>query len=988
MKSSFRQTPLVWWVFVFGLLLTAAGVYFAKTWVDDDARQSFNTAANEITSKIRERITDQESMLLSSAAFFSASSNKVTREQWRLFVNGQAIEQRYPGIQGLGFSLWIPRAELSNHVAAIRAEGFPEYQVHPDGDRECYTSIIYLEPFAGRNLRAFSFDMYSEPVRRTAMDLSIVKNRPTLSGKVVLVQETDQDVQAGTLMYVPVYRHGCPLNTVAQRRAALYGWVYSPYRMTDLLHGMLGDWLLQKDKLDLQIFDGDSDARSGQLFDYHPPQARPDSAVVSLSRQNTVEFNGRKWVLRFSKFREAGWLAEYWLVWIILLCGMVINLLLAGLVWSLQNTRNQAEELAHEMTVELRESRERLSEVIRGANVGTWEWNVKTGACTINQRWAEMVGYTLDELMPVDIQTWLKIAHPEDLKHSELALQQHWAGRADFYEAECRMRHKDGSWVWVLDRGKVGECDADGKPLRMCGTHTDITIRKLAEQKLLETNRQLAEATVQAEQASQSKSEFLANMSHEIRTPLNGALGMISLLLETPLNPEQRRFAGIARDSSQALLRLLNDILDLSKIEAGRLDLESLDFDLHDLLDEFSSMLALRAQEKGLNLICSAAPAVPARLRGDASRLRQILLNLTGNALKFTRQGEVVVRAELVSQDAGEVRLRFTVRDTGIGIPAEKQQLLFQKLTQVDASTARQYGGTGLGLAISKRLAELMGGEVGFSSQAGRGSEFWFTVRMQRTPATASSSTPDVWRGARILVVDGNATQRQVLCEILGSWGLRPELAEDGAKALRAIYQASESSDRFRLILTDLNLAGIDGAMLIRAVQADHALGEIRFVLMLPLGGTYATDSGSIAQLTKPIRRAELLACLCALQGPAAADDRSTPQPVFDRHGLLERLMHDEASFRYLLGEILQHLPQELSALAAGLAARDNAGVQRKVLGIKGVAINTGSARLRVITTEMDTLLQSGDLAAVQALRPELEMRVAELQEEIRKALA
>ena len=351
---------------------------------------------------------------------------------------------------------------------------------------------------------------------------------------------------------------------------------------------------------------------------------------------------------------------------------------------------------------------------------------------------------------------------------------------------------------------------------------------------------------------------------------------MIGLLLDTALDEEQRRFAEIVHASGETLLTLINDILDFSKIEAGKLSLEALDFDLSALLEDFADVLALRAHAKGIEFICAAAPEVPAYLRGDPGRLRQVLLNLAGTALKFTKQGEVSVRASLVSATEAAVTVRFAIRDTGIGIPAAKQALLFQKFMQVDASTTRQYGGTGLGLAISKQLAELMGGEIGVTSVAGQGSEFWFTACFAR-PETARPETlsPVDLQGALILVVDDNATSREVLTTQLRTWGVRVATAPDGPSALQLLAQAVTDGDPFQTAILDMQMPGMDGATLGRAIKADATLQGIRLILLSSLGqpgeNQSLVDSGFAVCLTKPVRKAELLRSLSQPAGGSAA---------------------------------------------------------------------------------------------------------------------
>jgi two-component system, sensor histidine kinase and response regulator len=403
---------------------------------------------------------------------------------------------------------------------------------------------------------------------------------------------------------------------------------------------------------------------------------------------------------------------------------------------------------------------------------------------------------------------------------------------------------------------------------------------------LAKKSEQLESARSAAEAASRAKSDFLANMSHELRTPLNGVMGMTHLLLGSDLSRPQRRYARMAASSAEMLLRLINDILDFSKIEAGKLELEAIDLDVCYAVESVVELIAPQARKKGLEIACFVHPDIPARLIGDPGRLRQILANLTSNAVKFTQHGEVVVQAQLLEQTEQAVTVRFTVADTGIGIPPDRIDRLFQSFSQIDSSTTRKYGGTGLGLAISKRLCELMGGQVGVDSQPGKGSTFWCTLVLAKPPG-GSPERPRVsteLRGTRILVVEDNATHRQILQQQLATWGFDCQTAPDGPGALGLLRAAVGSGTPFRLAILNIQMPGMSGEELAQAIKASPELANTLLVALSYLGDTIDVPQlrsrGFAECVTKPVQQSQLLdAVLRALAGSevlSAAKGRDT----------------------------------------------------------------------------------------------------------------
>lgn len=701
--SMLSRTPAIAWLtLLITLTLTALAWHLVNKGVEATAQADFINYVDRTHEAVQKRMLAYELVLRGGIALFNASDS-VTRQDWHAYVGSLKIDKNFPGIQGIGFSQRIAPSELERHIQAIRAEGFPDFTVKPGGQRDEYTSIVYLEPFDARNQRAFGFDMFSEPTRHAAMVQARDTGSPATSGKVILKQETSTDVQSGFLMYLPLYAKGAALDSVAQRKQALIGYVYSPFRMKDLMRGILGQEGRDAE-IDLEIYDGDEVSDGTLMYDADGViHGRNADKLRLFSNVGEIDIQGHGWTLVITSTPAFEARIDRAKPTIVALAGIVISFLFFAVVWSLATHRSRALALAGQMTDAFRRSEERFELAISGANDGLWYWDLQTHTVYFSPRWKAMLGYAEAEVGDT-MEEWNKRIHPDDLGRVEEEVKAYLDGDKAHYQSEYRVRHKEGHFVWILDRG-IAQRDDSGKPYRMVGIYTDISQQKKMDR---------------------LKSEFVSTVSHELRTPLTsirGSLGLVAGGVAGELPAQVKGLVDIAYSNTGRLLTLINDILDIEKIESGKLNFDLKPQALMPLVEQVIAANGGYAERHHVTFtLVEGLPGVMVNVDGE--RLMQVMSNLLSNAAKFSHPGgKVEITVSLENQ-----RVRVAVTDHGVGVPENFYGIIFDKFTQADSSDTRNKGGTGLGLNITKSIVEMMQGEMGFDSKLGVGTTFYFTL--------------------------------------------------------------------------------------------------------------------------------------------------------------------------------------------------------------------------------------------------------------------
>jgi PAS domain S-box-containing protein len=895
-----------------GLALTLVAVMVAHKVESRSRNTMFIRLAVAHAAMFEETVNEVRGQLAGIARFFEGST-EVTRKEFQHYAEPLG---RNESVQAFG---WIPRVPEQRRRAlesVAWSDGLKGYKfkegdplrssdiVHP---RASYLPVYFVEPLAG-NESILGYDLATDLARKGELDFAEATGMVTAGDPMMLPHQPDETY--GIFIFHPVFDEVQPNTGSAVsggKTRALRGFVFAVWQPRLSIREALMRTGQYESVLSVELFDllpggkpvwlaTSSHDQETFLSDRQTLRTTMDADLHSV---NPIFVFGRTYLVAVypgSQFLStypvrAGWIAG--------VAGVILTILLTVLVGYLSTHRAVLEDQVLARTAALQDSEVKYRNVVERANDGIVI--IRDGTLVlVNSTIARIVGYTVQEMQGTPFLDYL---HPSEREAGIDRYRRRLNGEEVQAIYETSLLHKNGSTIPAELNAGLTQDEWGIADLVMV---RDITERKKAEAERARLVQDIEIARKRAEDATHAKSEFLANMSHEIRTPMNGVIGMTGLLLDTSLTAEQRQYAEVVRSSAENLLFIINDILDFSKIEARKLELETVGFDLRMLVEDTAEMLAVKAYERGLELAYNIDADVPTELSGDPGRLRQILVNLGGNAIKFTKQGEVTIRVQLEEMKADSSTLRFLITDTGIGIPKEKQSILFTPFTQADGSTTRQFGGTGLGLAISRQLAELMGGQIGVESAPGNGSTFWFTAVLarQENGIRTEGLTGGNLEGVKILSVDDNETNRLLVSTLLKGWGCRHGEASCGDAALAALHAAAAVGDPYRVALLDMVMPIMDGAELLRRIRMEPALKHTIVILMTSLGqrddGDMLRRLGFAGILTKPLRRMQLNQMLKRLLASAPSEADVTRPPI---DLTSERVPPERSHLRVLVAE-------------------------------------------------------------------------------------
>jgi PAS domain S-box-containing protein len=849
-------------------LATAVGATLYATTsntVEDEAQLRFDNMNRATQYSISARVKAYSDVVRGLVALFQTSDH-VSRLQFRQYVTTLNIGKHYPAIEAINFAPDVPQEERDAFVAAVRADssltpgGYPKFDIKPPGKREHYSPLTYLEPM-GMLMEKFGVDITANQAIDRAMQLSRDTGEISASGQPVVVKQPVPHIGLG--MRLPVYKRGMPVNDVGSRRANFLGSVGIGFSVSKLIQGAIDEMADRQVHMILYSdASTDPDKRSlviekedrllyndnGSIDKPAALPGDPDDYFVSVL---PIDFNGSLWKAQFYARKDAMIVGfDRWIPPLALVTGFAGTLLMYGYFFTMYSQRRNA--LAQ---------RRLLDSVLDNVEAHVYMKDQERRYVYVNAKMAEVIGLPVEEIIGRhDVEVMHKRDADEAWLEDRVVLAD---GQKRSGEASYTDRHGVVHHLWTVKAPVRLDKDVSV----VIALSTDVTELHMLKE--------------QARAANQAKSDFLSNMSHEIRTPMNSVIGMAHLALKGATNPKQKDYLQKIYHSGQHLLGIINDILDFSKIEAGKLDLEVLDFALESLLTNISSQLGDAASRKGLELVFEIWPGLSHQLRGDPLRLEQVLLNFTSNAIKFSENNKIYIRARPVEDRDNYTVVRFEVQDAGIGMTPAQVSNLFQSFHQGDTSTTRKYGGTGLGLVISKQLAELMGGTVGVESEPGQGSTFWFTAKLQKgthlLQATDSNALqPDILapiHGASILLVEDNIFSQQVGQELLEDAGATVVVANNGKEAIDLLLK-----EHFDCVLMDVQMPVMDGYEATRLIRAHPKLSGTLIIAMTANAGredqARCLAAGMDEFVTKPIAPNLLFSVLSKWMSQRAAEGR------------------------------------------------------------------------------------------------------------------
>ncbi|TNE70154.1 response regulator [bacterium] len=940
--DTFHNPFTAWLILFISTCLTFIGWRISTNYYEELGKSRFEFKSNEIVNNIKERMIEYEQVLRGGVALINTKED-ITRKDWNVYVSSLQVEKYWPGIQGIGYSVQVTPSALNEHQQTLRSTGFPDYSIYPNGDRDYYTSIIYLEPFDWRNKRAFGYDMWSNETRKIAMERARDTGEAATSGIITLVQETEIDVQKGFLMYLPVYEHNKPLTTVEERKSAFKGWVYSPFRANDLMNGILTS---SENYYHFEIYDGSKYSEQSLLFDSDFGKSHiPIDDSDDLSTAIPILMQGQPWLVLVNAENEN--ISDAILPKLVAIGGIIIDLLLFYVILALAGLNARARALAENMTEKVHKDESLLRTVIDNVPLHIIVKNRENEVTLVNRVASQLL---FDERTK---EFYSLVISEQDgkLKYFNKDLDDRAIQGEVITHKEIVSEYLTGEKL-IFDISKFPLLDAKGEVESLLTIAEDITDKKIADEilknehirlkafiehnpaavamfdthmnylavseawKILyhtdsdelvgkhhyeinpniperwkeqhqsalkgevisveedeyipmgETNRifldrkirpwyygaheiggilvlsqnvtdrvlqreELKNAKKMAETANSAKSEFLANMSHEIRTPLNSVIGFTDLMKSTELDETQNVYIENINSSAKILLNLINDILDFSKIEAGKLELTEEKADLWKLCENIINLVSYKTNEKGIDLHLHIAHDIPQFVVTDQIRLTQVLINLIGNAVKFTEKGQVTLIVTKVKDcENGVCELLFEVIDTGIGINRIQQNKIFEAFSQEDATTTRKFGGTGLGLSISNKILNLMGSKLELESKLGKGSTFYFNLKLKEEAGNELDCLPEI-EGLdsikKVLVVDDNETSSATILEILKKRNIPTEVVNNGLDALTYF-----SGNKVDIAFIDYKMPFIDGIEVIKKLRNEIGIKrrDTKIILM------------------------------------------------------------------------------------------------------------------------------------------------------------